>query len=176
MQRLIEKLWFIPITVPPVEVEIHSDRRLACQVLTVWGTTKVGDKPAARVVEEEDQGHLIEFHTPIMSMLGLNYVARTLERVVVTEPEHIAFEGVEGIVPRMICQFYLDEWGDCTRFRYETEFAIHGSVFGWIFGVTFVRWAMHRMMGKHTLEIKKVIESRASRSRVYPQKDCPSGE
>ena len=98
---------------------------------------------------------MIEFHTPIMSMLGFNYVARTLERVVVTEPEHIAFEGVEGIVPRIICQFQLDEWGDCTRFRYQTEFAIHSSIFGWIFGVTFVRWAMHTMMEKHTLELKE---------------------
>jgi len=176
MKKFLEKLWFIPITVRPVEVTIHSDRRLACEVLTAWGTTKVGDKPAARVMREQDKGQLIEFHTPIMSMLGVNYVARTLERVVVTEPKHISFEGVEGIVPRMICQFHIDEWGDCTRFRYETEFAIHGSVFGWIFGVTFVRLAMHSMMKKHSLEIKETIEKRASRSRVYPQKDCPSSE
>ena len=170
--------WFIPIRMPTLEIEVHADRRLVFQVCTAWGVAGLDGKPVSKVLKEEDDGRLlIEFHTPVKGLLGRTKVTRTVERVAIREPEQIDFQGVEGPLPRLQDRFTLEEWEACTRFKYDSTFALHGSVLGWTVGMLYVRRLMKRFMREHIEEQKKlVVEERARRSRLYPQKPCPHEE
>ena len=170
--------WFIPIRMPQVEIEVHADRRLAFQVCTAWGAAGPDGKPVSKVLKEEDDGRLlIEFRTPVKGLLGRTKVNRTVELVTLQEPERIDFQGVEGPLPRLQDRFTLEEWESCTRFKYDSTFALHGSVLGWIVGMLYVRPILKRFMRAHLEELKKVaIEERARRSKLYPQKPCPHEE
>ncbi len=167
--------WFIPIRMPTVEIEVHADRRLVFQVCTAWGAAGPDGKPVSKVLREEDDGRLlIEFHTPVKGLLGRTKVNRTVEWVTLREPEQVDFQGVEGPLPRLQDRFTLEEWEACTRFKYDSTFALHGSVLGWTVGMLYVRPILKRFMRDHSEEWKKiVIEERARRSKLYPQKPCP---
>ena len=169
-------LWLVRIRVPTAEIHVQADRRLAFQVLTAWGVAGPGGKPTSKVLEKTGDRVLCEFYTPVSAYFGLKWVQRTVEWVTVTEPERIIFDAVKAPLPLMLCYWSLDEWGDCCLFKYDATIALHGSLFGWILGILFIRPMFKRMMQQHVIELKVTIEARAARSRVFPQRPCPPVE
>lgn len=168
--------WLIPIRIPTAEVHVQADRRLAFQVLTAWGAAGPDGKPTAKVLQKSGERVLCEFHTPVKAFFGLEWVQRTVEWVTVTEPERIQFEAITAPLPVLVCLWSLDEWGECCVFKYDATIALHGSLIGWIFGILLIRPIFKRMMREHLVELKTTIETRAARSRVFPQQPCPSVE
>ncbi len=165
-------LWLIPIRVPTAEVHVHADRRLAFQVLTAWGVRGPGGQPRSKVVERSGDRVLCEFYTPV-SGFGRSWIQRTVEWVTVVEPERIEFEAIESPFSLLLCTWSLDSWGECCVFKYDATIAVPGSVVGWALAVLMLRPMFKRMMKQHLIELKKTIEARASRSRLYPQQPCP---
>ena len=110
----------ILIRLPPVEVHMHADRRLAFQVITAFGAAAEKDGPFSRMLSREDNRLLVEFNTPVRGLLGGRKVYRTVERVTLHEPEMIDFEGVTGPLSLLHDRFTLEQEEGCTRFRYES--------------------------------------------------------
>lgn len=158
---------------PDATIEIQADRRLAFEVLTAWGALNSSGMPAPKTLRQENGRLLVEFHAPIKGLFGRTKVYTTVEWVTPREPEQIEFEGVKGPLPLLRDRFVLETWGDCTRFRYESTFGVRGWWPGWIIGKLYVEPIMKRHMRHHVEELKKTIEARAQRSKVYPQKPCP---
>lgn len=163
----------IPVRLPPQEVHIHADRRLAFQVLTAFGASQGIEGGASQVLRREDDGSLlVEFHTQGQGLFGQRKVYRTVERVTLHEPDRVEFEGVEGPLTLLEDRFFLAADGNCTRLRYESRFGLRGWIAGWLISLLYVRPLMRRMMRHHLAEMKETIEARAKRSKVYPQRPC----
>ena len=169
-------LWPVPIRLPAAEIEIQADRRLAFQVLTAWGAAGPGSESGSRVLREDGARKLIEFRTPIKGLFGRTKVYRTVEWVTTHEPDRIDFAGEQGPLPLLRDRFVLEEWGACTRMRYESTFGVRGWLAGWLVGKLYVGPMLKRFMRRHLIEMKETIESRARRSKVYPQQPCPPPE
>src|SRR3989442_13786134 len=161
----------IPIRLKPVELHIHADRRLAFQVLTAFGARQE-DGGSSTVLKDEGDRKLVEFHSVIPTRGGQQKTYRTLETVTLHEPDEIRFEGVEGPLDLLRDRFLLRDVAGCTLFRYESTFGIKGGLGGWLRGQLIVRPVLRRFMREHSLKLKKTIEDRAKRSRVYPYRDC----
>ncbi len=158
----------IPVHLPPMELHIHADRRLAFQVITAFGVSAPDTEESSRVLSREEGRVLVEFHTLGRSLFGRKKLYRTVEWVVPHEPERVEFEAVEGPLSMMRDRFTLEDEDGCTRLKYESEFGVKGWVVGWLLGVLYVRPTLKRLMREHMAEMKKTIEARASKSRVIP--------
>ena len=167
-------MWVIPIRMDPVEIHIHADRRLAFQVLTAFGTAQP-DGTSSRVLRDEGQRKLVEFHALIPTAAGRKKIYRTVEWVTLHEPAAIDFEGVEGPLDLLRDRFVLDDVAGCTRFRYESLFGLKGWIVGWLAARSRVKPLLGRFMREHTHQLKATIEERAKRSRVFPYRPCPIG-
>ena len=165
----------IPVYIPHMSVHIHADRRLAFQVLTAFGAS-TGDGSSSRVLDQDADRLLVEFHTPGRDLLGRRRTYRTVEWVTPREPDAIEFEGVEGPLTMLRDRFDLADEGGCTRLDYRSEFGLAGWIFGWLFSALVVRRMLARTMREHLDEMKETIEARARRSRVFPQKPCSLGD
>lgn len=161
----------VPIRLKPVELHIHADRRLAFQVLTAFGARQE-DGGSSTVLKDEGDRKLVEFHSVIPTHGGKQKTFRTVEMVTLHEPDEIRFEGVEGPLDLLKDRFLLHDVAGCTLFRYESTFGIKGGLGGWLRGQLIVRPVLRRFMREHSLKLKKTIEDRAKRSRVYPYRDC----
>ncbi len=170
-----------PIVLPPAEIHVHSDRRLAFQVLTAFGS---GDSetgiPRPKVLEDRGDRKLVAFHTPI-KLLGRSIVFPTNEWVTLNEPEQIDFRLVPGTGPitgglkLLEDRFTLEDRKGCTLLRYESTFGIRWSWPGWILGKLLFAPVLRSFMQEHLDEVKITIEDRAKRSRVFPQVESCSG-
>lgn len=158
----------IPIHLPPMELHIHADRRLAFQVMTAFGASAQGPGAFSRVLSREEGRLLVEFHTAGRDLLGRRKVYRTVEWVVPYEPGRVEFETVEGPMSMMRDSFVLTDEDGCTCLRYESEFGVKGWIAGWLLGRFFVRPILRRLMREHLREMKETIEARAAKSRVIP--------
>ncbi len=161
----------IPIRLKPVELHIHADRRLAFQVLTAFGARQE-DGSSSTVLKEEGERKLVEFHSIIPTPGAPQKMYRTVEWVMLHEPDEIRFEGIEGPLDLLKDRFLLQDVDGCTFFRYESTFGVSGGLTGWLRGRLLVRPVLRRFMRTHSLKLKKTIEDRARRSRVYPYRDC----
>lgn len=162
----------VEITLPPVEVHIRADWRLAFEVLTAWGAAGPDGQPAARVIREENGRKLVEFRTAVIGLLGRRKVYTTQEWVTTEEPERISFRGHKGPLAVLRDELILKAEGSCCHVRYESTFALGWGFLGWLIGKLYVAPTMRRFMREHLAEVKSTIEARASRSRVYPQQPC----
>ncbi len=163
----------IPVRLPPQEVHIHADQRLAFQVITAFGVSQGLDGSHSKVLRREDDGRiLVEFHTQGPGLFGRPKLYRTVERVTLHEPGRVEFDGVEGPLTLLEDRFFLEADGNCTCLRYESRFGLRGWLVGWLVSVLYVRPLMRRMMRQHLEEMKDIIETRARRSKVYPQRPC----
>jgi hypothetical protein len=156
----------IPIRLTPVELHIHADRRLAFEVLSAFGARQE-DGGSSAVLRDEGVRKLVEFHTVFSTPRGRK-THRTVEWVTLHAPDEILFEGVEGPLQLLRDRFTLHDAAGCTRFRYESTFGLEGAVVGWLRGQLLVRPIVSRFMRVHSFELKKTIEARALKSRVYP--------
>ena len=160
----------IPIKVKTAVTPIHADRRLVFQVLSAFGSGGMHPGGASsKVLELGENGRLlVEFRTPAKGLFGRKRVFRTVEWVTLSEPDSIAFEGVEGLFAELHDRFDLEIFDGCTRLRYHSVFAIRGWVFGWLVGILYARPKVERFMREHLVEMKATAEARAERSRVFP--------
>ena len=165
----------IPITVPPLKVHLHADRRLVYQVVTAFGGPSFEEGASTTVLDRDGERLLVQFDTPAKDFLGRRKTYRTVEWVSAREPDLIEFDGVEGPLPLLHDRFVLAEAGKCTNLIYESEFGVRGGVIGWIFGKLIVMRLMRRMMREHMAELKRSVETRSERSRVYPHPICDEG-
>ena len=161
----------IPIRLKPVELHIHADRRLAFQVLTAFGARQE-DGGSTTVLKDEGDRKLVEFHSVIPTRGRRETIYRTVEQVTLHEPDEIRFEGVEGPLELLEDRFLLENVAGCTLFRYESTFGIRGGLVGWLRGQLVVGPVLRRFMRQHSLKLKKTIEDRAKKSRLYPYRDC----
>lgn len=165
----------IPIKTKPAEVHVHADPRLAFQVITAFGASaQHAGGASSQVLEKSENGNrlLVEFHTPAKNLLGRPKVYRTVEWVTLHEPEAVDFEGIEGMFPLLRDRMVLENEDGHTRLRYESTFGLWGGVLGSVFGRLAVRPKLEKFMREHLIEMKETIETRASRSRIYPQTPC----
>jgi hypothetical protein len=157
----------IPIRVPDAALHMHADRRLVFQVVTAFGTAS-----GSNVLDRREGRLLVEFHTPVRNLLGRKKTYRTVEWVTPREPEAVDFELVEGPLTMLQDRFVLEDQSGCTRFVYQSRFAIKGWVAGWLLGILVIRPMLRRMMREHVSDIKERAESRAQHSRAFPQQPC----
>lgn len=162
----------IPISIGPIQVHIHADRRLAFQVLTAFGAATQADGASSRVLSQENGRLLVEFHTRVHTLFGWRKDYRTVEYVTLHEPELVEFDTVEGPFAMMYERFTLQDDGGCTLLRYDGRFGLPGWLGGWILGVVYVRPLLNRFMRRHIMDMKEAMESRARRSRAFPQQPC----
>jgi len=159
----------IPIRLPPEDIQIHADRRLAFEVITAFGANSQSSHGSSTVLERQGDRLLVEFHTLVRGPLGRRKVYRTVERVALHPPEAVEFEGVEGPLRRLRDRLVFAEESGCTRLRYESEIGLGWGPIGWLLGRLLVQPIMQRFMREHLVEMKETIEARAKRSRVYPE-------
>ena len=162
----------IPITIRPIQVHIHADRRLAFQVLTAFGAATEEAGASSSVLSQEAGWLLVEFHTPVRILFGWRMDYRTVEYVTLHEPEQVEFDTVEGPLAMMHERFTLQEDGGCTLLRYDGRFGLVGWLGGWILGVMYVRPLLNRFMRRHMMDMKETMEARARRSRAFPRQPC----
>ncbi len=162
----------IPISIKPIQVHIHADRRLVFQVLTAFGAATQGDGASSRVLSREADRLLVEFHTPVPTVFGRVKEYRTVEYVTFHEPELVEFDTVEGPLSMMHERFTLQDASGCTLLRYDGQFGIPGWLAGWMVGMMYVRPLLHRFMRCHMMDMKEAMETRARRSRAFPQQPC----
>ena len=162
----------IPVYLPTIELHIQADRRLVFQVITAFGASNQGAASSSRVLSREEDGLLVEFHTPGRNLLGRGRVYRTVEWVVPHEPERVEFEVVEGPLSMMRDSLVLEEQGGCTCLKYQVEFGVKGWVAGWLLSILYVRPVLRHLIRKHLTELRDTIETRAKKSRMYPQRSC----
>ena len=162
----------VPVTITPYQVQIQADRRLVFQYLTAFGVGGPGSRESSKVLRDEGNRKLVEFHLEVRGLFGGTKRVRTVEWVTLNEPESIDFEGVTGPLPLLLDRFELEEDGGCTVLRYRSTVGAHGWVFGWPIAMLIARPMVKRHMRAHLAEVKERVEARARRSRVYPQRPC----
>ncbi len=169
-----------PIDLPPAEIHIHADRRLAFQVVTAFGAAMSDEGvPGPKVLRDEGNRKLVAFSTPI-KLFGMRKVFPTNEWVTLREPEEVQFDLVPGNGPivgglkLLADRFTFEDREGCTLLRYDSRFAIRWSWPGWILGKLLFAPILRSLMRNHLDELKVLIEERASRSRAFPQvESCP---
>ncbi len=164
------KLSSIPIALPDVSAHIHADRRLVFEMVTAFGAAS-----GSKVLESREDRLLVEFHTPSQDIFGRKKTYRTVEWVVPSKPESVDFELVEGPLAMLRDRFILEDLDGCTRFVYQSRFAMKWGIAGWLLGTLAIRRTLRRMMREHVFDIKQKAEERASRSRVFPVRQCAVG-
>lgn len=164
----------IPIRLTPVRRHIRADRRLAFEVVTAFSAGRSDDGP--RVLERyEDGSLLVEFNSTVPTLRGTPKQYRTVERVRLTPPEQVDFEGVEGPLALLRDRFTFEDRDGCTEFTYSSTFGLRGGPFGWVLGELYVRRRLSRFMREHVSKLRATIEDRASRSHVYPMQCTHDG-
>jgi hypothetical protein len=159
----------VTITLAPIDVPVHADRRLAFQVITAFGAGAKDSGESSKVLERGGDRVLVEFHSPVKGLLGRTKVYKTVEWVTPHEPDRVDFEHVNGPLEVMHDRFLLEEVeGGCMTLRYESEFAVRWWWPGWVIGMLYVRPTLRKMMSKHLMDMKETIEERARRSHLFP--------
>ena len=163
--------WVIPVRLPALEVHIQADPRLAFEVLAAFGA-KQGDDASSRVLQDEGDKKLVEFHSSTRGFFGRTKHYKTVEWVTLDPPNEVLFEGIEGPLDHMEDRLSLSEQDGCTCFRYESTVGVKGWLGGWLVTQTYIRWVLGKFMREHTESLKQAIEQRAARSKVYPTPAC----
>lgn len=120
---------------------------------------------------------LVEFRSRV-NIGPFSAMWKTTEWVSPNRPESIGFELVpdsgviKGGLRQLTDHFEFEEQGNCTVLKYSSSFGIRWSVGGWLFGKFLIGPIIKKHMIEHLAAVKETIESRASRSRLYPQKEC----
>lgn len=167
-------------------MHIHAQRELAFEVVSALGVGgavngsggNAGESPMSVVLKTDGPRMLVEFNTPLK--LGpFATTWKSTEWVTPEKPRSIDFELVpaSGIISgglrQLTDRFEFAPEGNCTILTYSSRFGIRWSVGGWLVGKVLVAPIMNMHMSEHLVQVKEMVESRARRSRVYPQLDCP---
>jgi hypothetical protein len=157
-------MWYIPIRITSIEIEIRAPRHLVFPRLIDFGAS--GAEMSSRVLLREDDRLLVEFKTSLPLLFGWRRMFRTVEWVKPKEPEWVEFEEVEGpFTLRREC-IILTEWGKSTRLRYEAEFGVKGWVLGWPVGMLLIRPKLQGAVRAHMRELKETIEAEAEEPKA----------
>ncbi|TDI88639.1 MAG: hypothetical protein E2O75_08655 [Chloroflexi bacterium] len=186
----------IPIDLPDQSIHIHAQRELAFEVISALGSgasgmASAGDmaggtgarkqSPTSVVLEEDGDRMLVEFRSHV-KIGPISTTWKTTEWVLPEKPVSISFELVpdHGIITGGLRQltdhFDFEKQGNCTVLTYKSRFGIRWSVGGWLLGKALIGPIIKKHMIEHLGEVKEMIESRAGRSRLYPQLECDEGD
>ncbi len=157
-------MWFIPIRISSIEIQIHARRQMVFQSLTAFGTKTPGSETSSRVLSQVEGRLLVEFETSVPLLFGKRKVFRTVEWVTPHEPEMVEFEEAEGPFAIRRERLILEEEGKSTRLKYEAEFGMRGWILGWLLGILFIRPKLSHAVREHMTVLKETIEAQAQRS------------
>ena len=104
---------------------------------------------------------IVEFRTTVTGLLGGRKTHRTVERVTLSEPSEIRFEGLEGPLDLLRDRISLVEENGGTRLRYESTFGLKGSFLGWLLGMLYVKRVLSRFMQQHLRQLRDSMEGEA---------------
>lgn len=183
----------IPIDLPDQSVHINAQRELAFEVISSFGagagasssngmaggsgSGSGSQRPMSVVLEEDGSRMLVEFRSNL-KFGPVSGTWKTTEWVSPEKPNSIDFELVpssgimSGGLRQLNDRFDFQEKGNCTVLTYKSRFGIRWSVGGWLLGKILIGPIIKKHMIEHLVEVKTMIESRASRSRLYPQVAC----
>jgi len=177
----------IPIDLPDQTIHIHAQRELAFEMVSALGIMEGDSKkkggassPSIKVIAANGDRQLVEFRTP----LKIGPIAgswKTTEWVTPKSPKSIDFEllpdsGIFGGGLRQLTdRFEFVQQGNCTELTYKSRFGIRWSVGGWLLGKVLFAPILKSHMIEHLNEVKRLVENRAKRSRIYPQLECSVG-
>ncbi len=149
---------FIPIHMLPIEVQINANRGKVFQFITTFGASLSDVGASSEVLSREENRLLVEFKTPISMPFRKQKIFRTVERVILHEPESVDFEEVEGPFAMRRERIILQEEEGKTHLQYEADLGMKGWIFGWLLGMLFVRPRLKRAVQEHFRTIKETIE------------------
>ncbi len=149
---------FIPIHMLPIEVKIDANRRQVFQFITSFDASPSDAGASSNIISREENRLLVEFKTPISIPFRKRKIFRTVERVILQEPERVDFEEVEGPFAMRRERIILLEKEGKTHLQYEANLGMKGWIFGWLLGLLFVRPRLKRAVQEHFKEIKETVE------------------
>ncbi len=171
----------ITVVLPEQSIHIHAQRELAFEMVSAIGGSmpngKSGSNSKPTILKEEESRMFVEFKTP-MKLGPFSMTWKSREWVTPVKPESIDFEMVPGSgivnggLRQLSDRFEFEQQGNCTVLKYKSRFGIRWSVGGWILGKFLFAPMIKSHMNEHLHEVKEMVESRAVRSRIYPQLPC----
>ncbi len=150
-------MWFIPIRILPIEVQIDANRGKVFQFITTFGASLSDVEASSEVLSREENRLLVEYKTLTSVPFRRQKIFRTVERVIPHEPESVDFEEVEGPFAMRRERIILQEEGK-TYLQYEADLGMKGWILGWLLGVLFVRPKSKHAVQEHFRAIKETIE------------------
>ncbi len=120
---------------------------------------------SSKVIERDGNRLVVEFQT---KALFTTYT--TVEEVILSPPDQIAFEHLSGPLHYAREEFTFEEVdGRQTDLIHTGEFIwSRFPFFGWFGGIIYTRPVFERTIAKHLAQVKEAAEARAARSRVFP--------
>lgn len=146
-------LWVIPVRLKPEQAVLNANPHEAFMKVTSF--TRTNSTIGPRVLSREPDGSLIvEFRSAVRGLLGRRKVHVTVERVTLSEPYEVTFQGIKGPLDLLSDRFTFAEAPAGTIFTYESTVGFKGSLLGWLLCQTYVRVVLGRFMRQHVEGIK----------------------
>lgn len=149
---------FTTIHISSVKEQIVAPRGRIFEFMTDFGSETSVSETHSKVLSRDGEKLLVEFRTLVPVLFGLQKSFRTVEEVILHEPESIEFREIEGPLAMRRERIVLSEESDITQIQYDAEFRVKGWLLGWLLGVLFVRPRLKRAVKKHLKQIKATIE------------------
>ncbi|MGE0058459.1 MAG: SRPBCC family protein [Dehalococcoidia bacterium] len=150
-------IWIIPVRMKTADIYVAAPRVEVFRTLTSFVNESSTSGPT--VLDREVSGaFIVEFKTTVKGMLGGEKTHRTVERVILDEPQTINFRGLQGPLDLLQDRISLTQEGPGTRVRYESTVGLKGSVFGWLLARLYVRPVLSRFMVGHLRQLRDSIE------------------
>ena len=143
-------------------VLVLAPRELCFEVVAAAGREVEEVSPSERIVEFKSEYR------------GRDVL--TLERLRLSPPERIDYEWLKGPLPDVRESISFDPDGPGrTRITYEGTFDVEEGLIARVVGRVWIKPAFDRIVLEHLVEAKRIAESRAKRSHLYPSDTRKSG-
>ncbi|MCK4976372.1 MAG: SRPBCC family protein [Anaerolineales bacterium] len=146
------------IQISAIKEQIAAPQSRIFEFLTDFGSDTAVSETHSTVLSRDGEKLLVEFKTAVPILFGLQKSFRTVEEVILHEPESIEFCEIQGPLAMRRERIALSEEAGVTHIQYNAEFRVKGWLLGWILGVLFVRPRLKRAVKEHFKEIKTTIE------------------
>ena len=146
------------IQISAIKEQIAAPQSRIFEFLTDFGSDTAVSETHSTVLSRDGEKLLVEFKTAVPILFWLRKYYRTVEEVILHEPESIEFRKIEGPLAMRRERIVLSEESDISQIQYDAEFRVKGWPLGWLLGVLFVRPRLKRAVKKHLKQIKATIE------------------
>lgn len=124
---------------------------------------------AGKTVGKTERGSLVEFETTWREK-----VIKTIEEIELDPPRRIGYRWIEGPLDDVVEEIRFEPAGsDGTAMTYSGSLGAPPGLIGWLRTFLLVRPIFNRLVREHLFEGKRIAETRAQRSRVYPRTVSP---